>query len=124
MKRKLILTVVLTVCFAFTVAFSGCSDNQTTENVKENSSEKSTVQTSAPIPTDTASQKKTLAKVTVKKDDDNEKVFDKPEDIKVFTTAIETGTPMKSIGPGADLKPPTYFAYFHYSDNTVREKFY
>lgn len=119
MKRKIIAPVVLTVCFVFTVAFSGCSDNQNTKNAEENSSEKSTVLTSTPISTDKVSQEKTLVKVTVKKE--NEKVFDKPEDIKIFTTAVETGTPMESIPE--ELKAPTYFVYFQYFDNETVEYF-
>lgn len=119
MKRKTIVPVVLVACFAFMVVLSGCSSNQIIWGIKEKTPEKTTVLAATPVPTDTASQKAPLVKVTVEKE--NEKVFDKPEDIKIFTTAIETGTPMKSIPEG--LKAPTYFVYFYYSDNETVEYF-
>jgi hypothetical protein len=119
MTKKLIILVVLAVCFTF--AFLGCSDNQGTKNVKGNSLEKSTILTPAPISANAASQKAELVKVTVKGRNDSENVFDKPDDIKVFTTAIETGTPIKSVP--SNLKAPPYFVYFHYSDNQKVEYF-
>ena len=60
-------------------------------------------------------QNKTVIKVVVKGSNDSEKVFDKPEDIKVFTTAIETGIYGKNTG--IKLKAPQYYVNFYYSDN-------
>jgi uncharacterized membrane protein len=115
MARKLIIPVVLVVFL--TLAFAGCSNNQSTKNANENSS----VMSSVPISNDTTSQNITLAKVTIKKSDVDEKGFVKPEEIKVFTTAIEKGTTIENVP--SELKPPPYFVYFSYSNDKTVEYF-
>ncbi len=115
MKKKLIILVVLFYIINFTV--SGCSDSPDV-SVKGNPLVK---QTAASTSGDTSSQKKTLVKVIVKKSDLEKRVFNNPEDIKVFATSIETGIPIKNIP--SELKVPPYFMYFSYSNNETVEYF-
>ncbi|WP_010248854.1 hypothetical protein [Acetivibrio cellulolyticus] len=117
MIKKFIIPMLLAICFLFAVAFSGCSDNQSTENAKESS----IVLKTTPISENATSQNTELVKVTVKGRNDSENVFDKPDDIKIFITAIETGTPINNIP--SELKAPPYFVYFQYSDNQKVEYF-
>jgi hypothetical protein len=119
MPKKLIIPIVLVIFLYF--AFSGCSDNHNVNNARGNPLEKSTAVPSASASDDTYSQNKTLVKVVIKGRNDNEKVFVQPEDIKVFTTSIETGTPIKNVP--SELKAPPYFMYFSYSDNETIEYF-
>lgn len=119
MKMKLIISAAL--IFIINFAFSGCSDNHDISNVKGNPLVKQTAITTASTSNNTSSQKKALLKVTAKKSDVEEIVFNKPEDIKVFATSIETGTPIKNVP--SELKAPPYFMYFNYSDNETVEYF-
>lgn len=112
MRKKLVLTLALAICFTFI----GCSFKMNDENSKKDSSEKSATQTSAAIHKVTTSQEKVLVKVIVKKKlPNNEKTYDKPEDIKVFKTAIETGVLTGKVN--MQLKAPPYDMHFYYSDN-------
>lgn len=60
-----------------------------------------------------------VTKVTVK--GQKEKVFEKKEDIRVFTDTIQKGNPRKNIP--SELKAPPYFVYFHYSGGRKVEYF-
>ncbi|HEX9062479.1 MAG TPA: hypothetical protein VF941_20085 [Clostridia bacterium] len=118
MSKKLFISAFLVV---LTCVFTGCSNNQSNRNVKENSSVKSADMASATNSSNIAFQNKTPIKVVVKGRNSDERVFIQPENIKVFTTAIEKGKPIKNIP--SELKPPPYFAYFSYSDNETSEYF-
>lgn len=119
MIKNSIAFIVLAVLFIF--SFLGCSENQTTKNIKENFTGKATGVVTALASANTDMPNKTPVNVVVKRSDVDEKVFVKPEEIKVFTNAIEIATPKGNIPP--ELKAPTYFVNFNYSDNKTVEYF-
>lgn len=118
MSKKLFISIFLVV---LTCVFTGCTNNQNIRNVKENSSEKSADMASTTNSSNIAFQNKAPIKVVVKGISGDERVFIRPENIKVFKTAIEKGKPIKNIP--TELMPPPYFAYFSYSDNETAEYF-
>ncbi|MDP4092331.1 MAG: hypothetical protein Q8920_03130 [Bacillota bacterium] len=111
MPKIPVFIIILTVMF--TTAFSGCSHNK--NNTKDYSMHKAE---NMPVSSDN-SKKASLVKVIVKKQMDM--TFNKPEDLKVFSSALENGTPIKNIP--TELKVPGYFLYYTYSDNQTAEIF-
>lgn len=142
-ERKLIIPMVLVVFLAF--AFSGCSNNEEIKNVKENLTDvastsdsscannqnsengkgKSTAMTSTPDSNNTAFQNETPEFAYVYRIINNENCedtfFRQSEDIKIFKTAIETGTPIDSP---SELKNSPYVVELGYSSFSDAYFFY
>lgn len=140
-KRKLIIPLVLIVFLAFT--FSGCSDNkeienptvvtsdssdtnnQNSEDKKENPTEKSTDTTSTPNSSNPAFKNETPEYIYVYRVINNINCEDihyrEPEDIKIFKTAVETGT---LIDAPSKLKISPYVVELDYSSFSDAYFFY